>query len=143
MPTAHESVCCAEISQVWQKVEDQRPEIQMSCITEYPGFQSNCLDVWVLETAYYAFRQQYGADNHTAHEYVHFFKGWHVTFQYVHSILLNYKNADFHRLLCNPSIAAIAKKRRFFSSDLTEDWFFFLKRPPAEIFETFRFVWLK
>ena len=75
MPTAHESVCCAEISQVWQKVEDQRPEIQMSCITEYPGFQSNCLDVWVLETAYYAFRQQYGADNHTAHEYVHFFKG--------------------------------------------------------------------
>jgi len=68
MPTAHESVCCAEISQVWQKVEDQRPEIQMSCITEHPGFQSNCLDVWVLETAYYAFRQQYGADNRTAHE---------------------------------------------------------------------------
>ena len=74
MPTAHESVCCAEISQVWQKVEDQRPEIQMSCITEHPGFQSNCLDVWVLEAAYYAFRQQYGADNHTAHEYVDFFK---------------------------------------------------------------------
>ena len=52
MPTAHESVCCAEIGQVWQKVEDQRPDIQMKCITEYPGFQSTCLDVWVHETAY-------------------------------------------------------------------------------------------
>ena len=51
MPTAHESVCCAEIGQVWQKVEDQRPDIQMKCISEYPGFQSACLDVWVHETA--------------------------------------------------------------------------------------------
>jgi len=57
MPTAHESVCCAEIGQVWQKVEDQGPQIQMKCITEHPGFQSTCLDVWVLETAYYAFRR--------------------------------------------------------------------------------------
>jgi len=56
MPIAHESVCCAEIGQVWQKVEDQGPQIQMKCITEHPGFQSTCLDVWVLETAYYAFR---------------------------------------------------------------------------------------
>ena len=51
MTTAHEIVCCAEIGQVWQKVEDQRPDIQMKCITEYPGFQSVCLDVWVHETA--------------------------------------------------------------------------------------------
>ena len=46
-----ESVCCAEIGQVWQKVEDQRPDIQMECITEYLGFQSTCL-VWVHVTAY-------------------------------------------------------------------------------------------
>ena len=32
----------------------------MSCITEHPGFQSTCLDVWMLETAYYALRQQRG-----------------------------------------------------------------------------------
>ena len=38
MPTAHESVCSAEIGQVWQKVEDQRPGIEMKCITEHPGF---------------------------------------------------------------------------------------------------------
>ena len=52
MTSAHESVCCAEIGKVWQKVEDQRPDIQMKCITEYLGFQSTCLDVWVHETAY-------------------------------------------------------------------------------------------
>ena len=52
MPTARESVCCAEIGQVWEKVEDQRPEIQMKCITEHPRFLSTCLDVWELETAY-------------------------------------------------------------------------------------------
>ena len=36
----------------------------MSCITENRGFQSTCLDVWVLETAYYAYRQQHGTDSH-------------------------------------------------------------------------------
>ena len=73
MPTAHESACCAEIGQAWQKVEDQRPEIQMKCIAEYPGFQPICLDFWVHETAYnYVFRLQHGADNHTGNECVYF-----------------------------------------------------------------------
>ena len=57
MLTSHESVCCTEIGQVWQKVEEQRPETQLSCITEHPGFQSTCLDFWVLETAYYTYRR--------------------------------------------------------------------------------------
>ena len=65
MPTTHESVCCTKIGQLWQKVEEQWPEIQISCITEHPGFQSICPDVWVLETAYYALRQQRGTDNYT------------------------------------------------------------------------------
>jgi len=80
MPIAHESVCCAEIGQVWQKVEDQGPQIQMKCITEHPGFQSTCLDVWVLETAYYAFRQQHGADIHTGNEYVYFYFNYRGSF---------------------------------------------------------------
>ena len=50
--------------QLWQKVEEQWPETQISCITEHPGFQSICPDVWVLETAYYALRQQRGTDNY-------------------------------------------------------------------------------
>ena len=66
-----ESICCVEIGQIWQKVEDQKPEVQMHCITEHIGFWSNCLDVWVLETAYYAFQQQPGADSHTGHAFVY------------------------------------------------------------------------
>ena len=54
MPSVPESVCCHEIGQIWQKIEEQT-EVQMSCITEHPGFQSTCLDVWVLETAYFAY----------------------------------------------------------------------------------------
>ncbi|CAH3128123.1 unnamed protein product, partial [Pocillopora meandrina] len=37
-------------------------ETQISCITEHPGFQSICLDFWVLETANYAYRQQQGTE---------------------------------------------------------------------------------
>ncbi|CAH3178351.1 unnamed protein product [Porites lobata] len=62
MPSVPESECCHDIGQIWQKIEEQT-EVQMSCITEHPGFQSTCLDVWVLETAYYAYRQQHGTDS--------------------------------------------------------------------------------
>ena len=48
MPSVPESVCCHEIGQIWQKIEEQA-EVQMSCITEHPGFQSTCLDVWSLK----------------------------------------------------------------------------------------------
>ena len=58
MPT-HESVCFTEIRQLWKKVKEQGPETQISSsITEHPGFQSICLDVWVLQMAYCAYRQQ-------------------------------------------------------------------------------------
>ncbi len=33
---------------------------EVGCITLHPGFQNVCLDPWVLETAYYSFRQHYG-----------------------------------------------------------------------------------
>ena len=41
MLTTPESVCCMEIGQFWQKVEDQGPETQISCITAHPGFSVN------------------------------------------------------------------------------------------------------
>ena len=68
MPTTDESVCCMDKEQVWQKVVEQRPESHMKCVTEHPGPQSTCLDVWVLETAYYAYRQQYSTYNQTGNE---------------------------------------------------------------------------
>ncbi|XP_073237353.1 uncharacterized protein [Porites lutea] len=44
MPSVPENVCCHERGQIWQKIEEQT-EVQMSCITEHPGFQSTCLDI--------------------------------------------------------------------------------------------------
>ena len=57
MPTSEECVCCEEIPQIQQKKENE----EVSCITLHPGFASVCLDVWVLETAYYSLQQHYGS----------------------------------------------------------------------------------
>ena len=35
---------------------------EVGCITLHPGLQNVCLDPWVLETAYYSYRQHYGAN---------------------------------------------------------------------------------
>jgi hypothetical protein len=66
MPAVRESVCCKEINQVVQKMDNI--EADLNCITEYPGFHSVCLDQWVLETAYFQYRQQYGQGRHNATE---------------------------------------------------------------------------
>lgn len=59
MKTIEESICCKEVENVVQKMEEVD---DCSCITLHPGFQSVCLDVWVLQTAYYSLRQHYGKD---------------------------------------------------------------------------------
>ena len=39
------------------------------CIIDHEGFQSVCLDVWVLKTAYHNYRQKYGdAEEKSVHE---------------------------------------------------------------------------
>ncbi|XP_060589285.1 uncharacterized protein LOC132744554 [Ruditapes philippinarum] len=62
-----ESICCNEIDSVKLKIEQYKEEMatDLSCITRYPGFQSVCLDRYVLETAYYQYRQQYVKVEHT------------------------------------------------------------------------------
>ena len=32
----------------------------LMCITNHPEFQTICLDHWVLQTAYYQYRQEHG-----------------------------------------------------------------------------------
>ncbi|XP_060077579.1 uncharacterized protein LOC132557107 [Ylistrum balloti] len=54
MPTTSECVCCEEISQV-KHVRDEVDGIR--CITDHPGFQTICLDIFVLRTAYEGYRQ--------------------------------------------------------------------------------------
>lgn len=57
MPTAHECVCCCEIDEVVQKKEES--DTQLTCITDHEGFEPVCLNLYVLQTAYFSYRQQY------------------------------------------------------------------------------------
>ncbi|XP_006825802.1 uncharacterized protein LOC102802182 [Saccoglossus kowalevskii] len=56
MGTDKECVCCRDVVEVTNKMEG----MACICITEYPRFNSVCLDVWVLQTANFYFRQHYG-----------------------------------------------------------------------------------
>ena len=44
-------------------LRDTRSDVTpaMKCITNHPGFCNVCLDIWVLQTAYYVYRQHYGS----------------------------------------------------------------------------------
>ena len=63
MPKPEECLCCKESPQVWGQVETYNntvsAEEQLNCMAEHPGFQSGCLDIWVLQIAYIQFRNQY------------------------------------------------------------------------------------
>ena len=58
MPTSRECVCCCEIDQVMLKKEESAN--WNTCITEHEGFDSVCLNVWVLQAAYFNYRYHYG-----------------------------------------------------------------------------------
>lgn len=67
MPTAVECVCCTEIEEIEVKKE------QFQCITQHEGFEAVCLNVWVLQAAFYSYRQRYGTSDmrrQSLHEYV-------------------------------------------------------------------------
>lgn len=58
MDRNEECKCCLEISQIVDKnneVTEPPP-----CITQHPGFGVVCLNRWVLQTAWYQYKQQYG-----------------------------------------------------------------------------------
>ena len=63
-----ECKCCQEIDEVQAKlleaVEVEALESPPSCITNHPGFLAVCINVYVLQTAWYQYKQQYGADGH-------------------------------------------------------------------------------
>ena len=51
------------------KMVTKMEETGASCITEHEGFGAVCLNRWVLQTAYYQYRQQYG--NHLEETVIH------------------------------------------------------------------------
>ena len=53
MLTSTECVWCCEVEKMVTKME----ETGASCITEHEGFGAVCLKRWVLQTAYYQYRQ--------------------------------------------------------------------------------------
>ena len=58
MTTSHENVCCSEVDRVVEKKEEGSSAV--SYIIDHEGFHSVYLDVSVLRTAYFNYRQHYG-----------------------------------------------------------------------------------
>ena len=61
MPSAQECICCCELNEVVQKLQENEDEVK--CITEHEGFEPVCLNLWVLQAAYFQYRQHYGASD--------------------------------------------------------------------------------
>ena len=59
MPTSAQCICCREVDRVALKIQES--ELKLPCITDHEGFAAVCLNVWVLQTAYYQYRQHYGS----------------------------------------------------------------------------------
>ena len=54
-----ECVCCCEVDAIESKIQESQNDI-IQCTTDHEGFLSVCLDVWVLQTAYYNYRKKCG-----------------------------------------------------------------------------------
>ena len=66
MPSATESVCCREIEKVVEKIG----KLDVQCITQHEGSEAVCLNVWVLQMAYFVYKQRHGHMNRTDQELV-------------------------------------------------------------------------
>ena len=64
MPTRRECISCCEVESIVEKKQEN-----VNCIINHEGFQTVCLDVWVLQAAYFNYRQHYGdAEERAIHE---------------------------------------------------------------------------
>ena len=63
MPKAHECICCQEIPEDSQKLEEidewGQWNDRSSCITDTDALRAVCLNKWVLQTAFYQYSAQY------------------------------------------------------------------------------------
>ena len=64
MDRTEECVCCHEVPEVMNKNEEvfetDKLKEKPSCITDNPAFKAVCLNPWVLQVAWYHYKQQYG-----------------------------------------------------------------------------------
>ena len=65
MEREEESICCQEIDAVRNKiledVMEEQLQAELRCIVQHPWFEAVCLNVWVLQTAWLQYKQQYGS----------------------------------------------------------------------------------
>ena len=65
MEREEESICCQEVDAVRNKIlKDVMEELLQAeprCIVQHPMFEAVCLTVWVLQTAWLQYKQQYGS----------------------------------------------------------------------------------
>ena len=61
MHTSRECMCCAEIDEVTERIQEGPHEV--TCITEHEEFEPVCLNVWVLQPAFFQYRREYGDDD--------------------------------------------------------------------------------
>ena len=66
MDTARECLCCQELEKMIDKMSENDTEV--NCITNHEGFEAVCLNWWVLQTAYFVYRERYGSDDRPIHE---------------------------------------------------------------------------
>ncbi|CAH3162429.1 unnamed protein product, partial [Porites lobata] len=63
MGRAEACICCQEIEQVKNKLSEAvtsgECEEEPTCITQHPGFHPVCINRWVLQTAWFQYKQQY------------------------------------------------------------------------------------
>ncbi|XP_033639859.1 P2X purinoceptor 7-like [Asterias rubens] len=62
MEFVHNCICCKEIAAIQEKIVHTGVDTEgFRCFTDHPWYSATCLNPGTLETAYYAYRQQYGA----------------------------------------------------------------------------------
>ena len=57
MPTSAECICCMEIARIVANIGEAKDTV-VTCITGHPGFERMCLNVWVMQAAYFQYRQE-------------------------------------------------------------------------------------
>ena len=69
MDQIEECVCCHEIPEVVNKnievFEVDKPDAMPTCITNNPAFEAVCLNPWVLQVAWFYYKQQWSHNRAT------------------------------------------------------------------------------
>ena len=82
MEREEESICCQEVDAVRNKiledVMEEQLQVEPRCIVQHPGFEAVCLNVWVLQTAWLQYKQQYGSSAYEGPEHK---KNLHIAYR--------------------------------------------------------------